>query len=551
MSQGHLPGTDSTVLQWPLRFVTALAVRFPVTTTLASALLAVGCIVWSQFGLSVRNSRNDLLNPKSAYNRCWQEYAAEFGEQDDVIVVVQVKEPHSSPAENLKILAPVLDELAAQLNREAKFFRSVFHRVDPSRLQSKGLYYLDRKALEQIEGFLGQAQPVLDGNWAALNVGGQLGWFLRQFQDGNPQQLLANVGNIAARQAQSLEILATALTQSDHYQSPFPDMAEVAKTQQEIPGDGYFLTDGQRCGILTFWPVKDEHSGGVTEFSGSIGRLRHIVADVKTRHPEAAIGLTGLPIMEIDEMEASQWAMMYAGALSFVGVGLLYIAGFGCVRHPLLALVALFVPMAWSLGFIIVAVGHLNILSSAFATIVIGLGSDYGVYHIAQYLRYRGENMPLGEALFATARRVGPGLTTSAFATALAFFSIGLSDFPGIAELGIIAGGGLLLCYIASLTTLPAMIAWSDARRPPWKAPAPLNVSAWLRPIVAFPKIAVAVYLAATITLACGIRYLWYDNNLLNLQADGLECVELEKQLLSKDGFSTSFAVCSARSARS
>ena len=66
----------------------------------------------------------------------------------------------------------------------------------------------------------------------------------------------------------------------------------------------------------------------------------------------------------------------------------------------------------------------------------------------------------------------------------MAFYSIGLSDFPGIAELGIIAGGGILLCWLAALTTLPALIHWSDAQRPPWPVPAPLDVYALFRPLV-------------------------------------------------------------------
>ena len=85
-------------------------------------------------------------------------------------------------------------------------------------------------------------------------------------------------------------------------------------------------------------------------------------------------------------------------------------------QHPSLTLGVLSVS---AFGYILLTVGHLNILSSAFATIVIGLGSDFGVYHIAQYLRYRGEKMNTFDALMETARTVGPGLTTSAAATAL------------------------------------------------------------------------------------------------------------------------------------
>ena len=118
--------------------------------------------------------------------------------------------------------------------------------------------------------------------------------------------------------------------------------------------------------------------------------------------------------MENDEMESSQTAMAEAGVLSFIGVALLYVAGFGCVRHPVMALVALLVPMGWAFGYIVMTIGHLNILH-AFATIVIGLGSDYGVYYIAQYLRYRAEKMLTIDALLATIRRhrAGPDATAS------------------------------------------------------------------------------------------------------------------------------------------
>ena len=144
-------------------------------------------------------------------------------------------------------------------------------------------------------------------------------------------------------------------------------------------GSGYKLLNDGHIGLLALYLGKNEGSSSFTEYSEGLTELRQIVNDAKTRHPEAWIGLTGLPVLENDEMESSQAAMAQAGVLSFLGVGLLYIAGFGCVRHPVMALVALLVPMGWSFGYILLTVGHLNILSSAFATIVIGLGSDYGV----------------------------------------------------------------------------------------------------------------------------------------------------------------------------
>ncbi len=264
---------------------------------------------------------------------------------------------------------------------------------------------------------------------------------------------------------QCRQILTAALGQPGSYRSPLAELSSLAAGQGNPFGSGYKLLNQGHIGLVVLNLGKNDKNGSFTEYSEGLTELRQIVADMKNRHPEAWIGLTGLPVMENDEMESSQAAMAQAGVLSFIGVALLYVAGFGCVRHPTMALVALLVPMGWSFGYILLTVGHLNILSSAFATIVIGLGSDYGVYHIAQYLRYRSEKMSTFDALLATTRSIGVGLTTSAVATALAFFSIGLSDFPGIAELGIIAGGGILLCWLAALTTLPALIHWSDAHR--------------------------------------------------------------------------------------
>ena len=190
-------------------------------------------------------------------------------------------------------------------------------------------------------------------------------------------------------------------------------------------------------------------------------------------------------------MEASQSAMTRAGVLSFIGVALLYIAGFGCVRHPMMALIALLVPMAWSFGYIMLSVGHLNILSSAFATIVIGLGSDYGVYHIAQYLRLRGREPahPRGPAGDGPQRR--PRHHDRRRGHGAGVLHDRAERLPGHRRVGHHRRRRHRCCAGSpSLTTLPAMIQWSDAKRPPWKAPAPLDVYGWLSPLVELARAA-------------------------------------------------------------
>ena len=87
--------------------------------------------------------------------------------------------------------------------------------------------------------------------------------------------------------------------------------------------------------------------------------------------------------------------MFWASLVSMIGVGLLFVAGFGGVRHALLANLILLVGMAWAFGYVTLAVGHLNILSVTFTVTMIGIGIDFGVYYVARYLQLRGESHDL------------------------------------------------------------------------------------------------------------------------------------------------------------
>ena len=176
------------------------------------------------------------------------------------------------------------------------------------------------------------------------------------------------------------------------------------------------------------------------------------------------IGLTGLPVMENDEMRLSESAMMTVTFLSLGGIFLVLVAGFGNFRHSILATAAVILGTMWTIGYTTAMVGYLNILSIAFGSILMGLGINYGIYFVARYLQLCATSDSTAEAVVKTAASVGPSITLGAFTAAAAFFTAALTDFRGVAQLGVIAGGGILLCWLAAMTVLPALIAMFDAR---------------------------------------------------------------------------------------
>jgi hypothetical protein len=143
---------------------------------------------------------------------------------------------------------------------------------------------------------------------------------------------------------------------------------------------------------------------------------------------------------------------------------------------------------------------------------------------------------------------VGPGILTGAITTSVAFFAAALTSFVGVAELGMIAGGGILLCCAAELLVLPALLALVDRGPLGHRLPTPVPVHEWLGPLGRHPRFVALAAMAATMAVASGIHELDYDHNLLNMQAEGLESVAVEKKLLAECDQSVWYALSIADS---
>ncbi|MBN1908747.1 MAG: MMPL family transporter [Pirellulales bacterium] len=530
MSAEGMPPTEPSLLARPLRLLTAGAVRAPVAVIALACTAALFALLYTTSGLGFKTSRLDLLNPECSHNQIWCDYIKEFGDQDDAVIVVQGSDREE--------IVPVLRELSAALVSEDRYFHAVLHEIDSSKLRSKGLYFLPTADVAAIEPFLDEVTPVLQGDWSRLKLSNMIDQLCLQLHD---------IRFAAQREVtlDRLDRLATTLlarlTGQDVYESPWPESPLAAMAMSDSGPEYVLLKEGRWGVILLRLAVNDTSS--FAPGSEAIDELRRLTAKAEARHPNVKIGLTGLPVLENDEMRSSQKAMLRASVVSFFGVACLFIAAFGGLRHPLMTIVALLLAMAWSFGYITLAVGHLNILSIAFGVILIGLGIDFGVHYTARYLQLRHNALPSDLALCETASSVGPGIVTGAVTTAIAFFMAGFTDFTGVAELGIIAGGGILLCCVAAMLVLPAMLYVSDSRRPHQLLPVPLDYRPWLRPILSRPRFVLLLSLAGTIGLAAGMARLTYDHNLLNLQAEGLESVELEQELLGESDQSAWFAL--------
>jgi len=207
------------------------------------------------------------------------------------------------------------------------------------------------------------------------------------------------------------------------------------------------------------------------------------------------------------------------------------------VVKPLLAVFSLVIALCWSIGWATLVVGHLNILTIVFATILIGLGIDFGI-HILE--RYKEERMSGGDVLHAlqkTVQGTGRGNFAGAVTTAMAFGGMIFTDFIGIVELGKISGGGIFFCMISMILVLPALISLEEKIRKPkysqerfeWRG-------SWLESFFKNYRLIIFVSIILFISSLFSLRTVVFDYNLLNLQAHGTEAVKYEMKVIEEAG---------------
>jgi hopanoid biosynthesis associated RND transporter like protein HpnN len=530
-------GRHSSLLGEALAGVARLVLRFPIATLALALGLAAAALVITGASLGYKSSRLDLLNPTSDYNRLWIEYLDEFGDDDDAVIVVEGSSPD--------YVVPVLDELFKQLARDNRLFDAVLHERDLSKIRAKGLHYLAPQELDAMERQLADSIGIVGGQWSRLKVGSLVKTLTDQIQvtletQAGSQSPGADLpARVMELERLSESLLVSVKEQGRRYRSPWPGMPASLAMISELSNE-HLLADQGRLGFVLLRLAEGDDK--LAPRSEAIDELRRLIDDLQERHPDTLVGLTGLPVMENDEMRASQSSMAWASLVSLGGVALVVIAGFGGVRHALLANLVLLVGMAWAFGYVTLAVGHLNILSVTFTVTLIGIGIDFGTYYVARYMQLRREHLSCAEAVVETSRAVGPSISTGAITTAIAFFAAGLTSFTGVAELGIIAGGGLILCAVAQLVVLPACVYLMDRGRGR-RMPNPVPVHRLLAPLMRTPRLMVVLGMAVTVTCAAGLPRLWYDHNLLNMQPTGLESVELERKLLAESDQSVWYAL--------
>ena len=114
----------------------------------------------------------------------------------------------------------------------------------------------------------------------------------------------------------------------------------------------------------------------------------------------------------------------------------------------------------------LLVVGRLNLISVAFIPLFVGLGVDFGIQICLRFNAERADGVAPADAMRRAGHALGASLLLAAGAVFLGFGAFLPTAYVGIAELGIIAGMGMVVALTLSITLLPVLVLLLRPDRP-------------------------------------------------------------------------------------
>jgi hopanoid biosynthesis associated RND transporter like protein HpnN len=532
----------------------AVVIRHPRWVLWPQVVMFVICVVYAlpkPYGhLDFDMNQDNLVGPNQKYHHNFLQFQKEFPQPDALVVVVE--------SDNLEKNRQFIERIAAKMQAETNLFQDVFYAQTPMIMGSKGLLYVPETNLVEMKMMLNAAQPFIRQFTRTTNL-------ISFFEQINtairtaPREANADTDSLV----NSLPALTHILTQAaDSLQRsgtpPSPNIFTLFGGGEDAVLSSYITFAHGRI-FLAETHAPSAESGSVTAGRAdvptqdeldarSIDRLRQLVKETQMEVPGLNVGLTGEPVLDYDQMRQSEKDATLATVVSLVLCLLIFIYGYNETGRPFKATLCLVVGLAYTLAFAALTIGHLNILTVTFVPMLIGLGIDYGVHLITRYeeeLRHgKTEEAALTKALVFT----GQGIFTGALTTAGAFLAMAFTNFKGIQEMGIICGGGLLVCFIPMMTMLPVLLLRGrqnviDHRVTEDETRARIE-NIWLQRPVLVLGITAGLCVAALLEA----RKVYFDYNLIKLQSPSLPSVVFAHKLVDSADKSLLYGVVIADS---
>jgi len=492
--------------------------RYPHWFFWPQVALFVLCVGYTVLFLKADMNRDNLVGPNQKYHQNYLAFTKEFPQPDDLVVVVE--------SDNLEKNRQFVERIAARMQAETNLFCDVFYQQNLAMLGNKALQFAETTNLTEMRDTLHAAMPFIRQFTQTTNLVSLFEQINQAFRTAKQEDNAENKSLV-----KSLPALGRIVSQANDAlqrpgSPPSPNVITLLGGDDQTVLDSYLTFAKGRIFVVTTHAPNDDKNGD------AVDRLRELVKLTRDEVPGVNVGITGEPVLDYDEMTQSQKDTTLASVVAMVLCAIIFIYGYNETGRPVKATICLVVGLGYTLAFTTLTVGHLNILTITFVPMLIGLAIDYAVHLITRYEEELHHGKSEHEAITKALVFTGQGIFTGALTTAGAFLAMYFTHFQGIKEMGIICGGGLLVCLIPMLTMLPVMLLRGrqnvldhqirdDDRRARIE-------NFWLQR----PVLVTAIIASLCVAALFEARKVYFDYNLIKMQSPSLSSVVFEQTLL-------------------
>jgi len=480
----------------------AFCTRFPWTVVTISLVLALVSTIYAVRNFAITTDINQLISPNLAWRQRELAFEAAFPDRyHTILIVVQ--------APTVELVSEASGALTQALQKRPELFRAVNPAGGGEFFRKNGLLYLPAEEVERTASRLTEGAPLVNALAADPSIRGLI--------QGLSFSLLGVTGNRITFDdlAKPYGTIADTLEEVLAGKPANFSWNDLLKGRPSEPSDlRRFIAVRP---VLNFAALEPGHAATTA--------IRQAAVDLKLAEAfGATVRLTGpVPIADEEFGTVREGALLNNIATVLVVLGILWLA----LRSAKI-IGAVFITLA--VGFCIAAavglmiVHALNLISIAFAVLFVGLGVDFGLQFSVRYRAERHAVDDLPVALANAGAKSGAPLTLAAAAVTAGFLSFLPTPYRGVSELGQIAGAGMIIAFITSVTLLPALLA---IFKPPGEAE-PMGFK-WLAPVDRFmEKHRISIVALTGLIAVAGVPLLFYlkfDFNPINLRNPKVESV--------------------------
>jgi uncharacterized protein len=516
--------------------------NYPVHTLAVAITLSVaGGLIGSN--LDISTSRKAMVNESEPHWKRYARFSEEFGVPEDLVIVLK--------GSDSKHVRATSEEIAQALWKYPKKIDSIFHRVDLAAFKDRAPLYLGYEQIHVLTQLAAmpalaklRAEPAAAGRLAAIN----------ELLEAAPKMWTGSglPSDFAPMSAlvQSLFGTLEKYALGEKEENPPEIEAIDASVLSEVAGNplegsgldrfGFLTADKGLTAIIFVRPAfRGDSVELLTPFVKLVRRTCEHVVGSKTN---ISFGLTGLPATEVDEHKAMTSDTAKTTTIAVLGVLILFLCFFPNIRLLGIALAPIVVGVSCTAGFAYLIYGYLNLLSSFFLVILIGMGIDFSIHILSRSVENQQAGQKTKEAVSEAILTSGRGILTGGLTSSGAFAAVGFSRFQAMAEMGVVACFGLLITMLASLLVLPALMVLVNPK-PPQFQPGIGFMRFIGSGLIRFRYPALIIAVMITVFMGRAMQNIRFDYSLLNLLPAEAESSRLMAEMLDKRELSANAVV--------